>query len=83
MGITKITRNYQITLPADVREVINLKIGDKLLCEEEEGKIIIKKVEKKAIVEQTSGAWKSKGSGIGYVREMRKRDEERFKRLDI
>ena len=39
MGISKITRNYQVTLPKDVREVKNLRVGDKVLFAIEDDRI--------------------------------------------
>ncbi|MBI4162874.1 MAG: AbrB/MazE/SpoVT family DNA-binding domain-containing protein [Candidatus Aenigmarchaeota archaeon] len=82
MGISKITRNYQVTLSSDVREP-GFKMGDKVVMTRSSGKIIIEKLDKRGIVARTAGVWKSKGSGIDYVREMRKKDEERFKRLGL
>ena len=42
----KITRNYQVTIPAEIRRRIGLKIGDLLEMEydENEGVVIIKRV---------------------------------------
>ena len=41
------------------------------------------KIDKKRIVEETFGAWKSKGSGVDYVRKLRKESEKRMKRLGL
>ena len=43
MGISKITRNYQITLPKDVRSIAGLKEGDEVMFVIEDGKILITK----------------------------------------
>ncbi|WP_456329451.1 AbrB/MazE/SpoVT family DNA-binding domain-containing protein [Archaeoglobus sp.] len=42
----KITRNYQITIPAEIRRKLNLKLGDILdvSYDEEKNEIIIRKV---------------------------------------
>jgi len=45
MGITKVTRNYQITIPSDVRKKLGIKVGDVLLVDVEDGKIVLKKSE--------------------------------------
>jgi len=82
MGISKITRNYQITLSADVREP-GFGMGDKVMMTRSNGKIIIEKLSKKGIAESTFGAWKSKGSGVDYVRALRRKDKERLKRLGL
>ena len=44
MPTTKVTRNYQITIPADIRARINVEKGDVLMMEyhEEEGVIMIR-----------------------------------------
>lgn len=43
----KVTRNYQISIPAEIRKRSNIKLGDILdvRYDEERGEIIIKKVE--------------------------------------
>jgi len=43
MGITKVTRNYQITIPSDVRKKLGINVGDVLVIEIEDGKAVIKK----------------------------------------
>jgi len=42
----KVTRNYQITIPAEIRRKLNLKLGDILdvSYDEERNEIIIRKV---------------------------------------
>ncbi len=41
----KVTRNYQITIPLEIREKLGIKVGDKVLvvCEGDEIRIIPKK----------------------------------------
>ena len=43
----KITRKYQITIPEEVREELNLRIGDFLKVEVEGGKIVFKPIIKR------------------------------------
>jgi AbrB family looped-hinge helix DNA binding protein len=45
MGITKVTRNYQITIPSDVRKKLGIKVGDVLVVDVEDGKVVLKKSE--------------------------------------
>ena len=45
MSLTKVTRNYQITIPSDVRKKLGIKVGDILLVEVEDGKVVLKKSE--------------------------------------
>lgn len=47
MERVKVTRNYQVTIPSSIREVINIKEGDILEVSVENDKIILKKVESK------------------------------------
>jgi antitoxin MazE len=44
MPITKIKRNYQITLPRSVREQLKLAVGDYIEIERQQGQIVIKPV---------------------------------------
>ncbi|ACS34574.1 AbrB/MazE/SpoVT family DNA-binding domain-containing protein [Thermococcus gammatolerans] len=43
MGLTKVTRNYQITIPSEVRKKLGINVGDVLIVEVENGKIVLKK----------------------------------------
>jgi len=46
MPVTKVTRNYQITIPAEIRKALGIKEGELLEVELENGKIIIKRLKK-------------------------------------
>jgi len=43
MGLIKVTRNYQITIPSEVRKKLGIKVGDILVVDVEDGKIVLKK----------------------------------------
>ncbi|NJE11425.1 AbrB/MazE/SpoVT family DNA-binding domain-containing protein [Thermococcus sp. MAR1] len=45
MGLTKVTRNYQITIPSDVRKKLGIRVGDVLVVDVEDGKVVLKKSE--------------------------------------
>ncbi len=45
MRKVKVTRSYQITIPADIRRELGIEIGDELAVRVEKGKIIFEKVE--------------------------------------
>lgn len=80
MGIAKITRNYQITLPKDVRKIINLKEGDDVMFIVEDDKINIMKVEDD-IIKRTAGIWKDmRETGVEYQRRIRKGWSRRLKK---
>jgi len=44
MAVVKVTRNFQITIPADVRRALGIREGDRLLVEVEGDRIVIRKV---------------------------------------
>jgi len=46
MPITKVTRNYQITIPAEIRNALGIREGELLEVELENGKIVIKRLKK-------------------------------------
>ncbi len=42
--LVKVTRNYQVTIPASIRERLGIKIGDLLSVEVDGDRIILRKV---------------------------------------
>lgn len=82
MGIAKVTRNYQITLPKDARRLFNIEIGDTLLVSPREKEMVIKKLDENP-VDASCGIWKSVKDSVKYVREGRAEYEKRAKRLGI
>lgn len=84
MGISKVTRNYQISIPKDVRAELKLSVGDVVLVKREGERIIVELLKEKDIVKETFGLWgKSKIPGWKVVKRLRKEAEEREKRLGI
>ena len=85
MGMAKVTRNYQITLPKDARKLFNIKVGDMLLVsahEEKEG-VFIRKISTN-VVDDTFGSWGKGKDAVKYIREMRDEyGKTRAKRLGI
>ena len=43
MAVVRVTRNYQITIPAEVRKRLGIKVGDRVLVEVEGDRIVIRK----------------------------------------
>ena len=84
MSMTKVTRNYQITVPRDVREMANIKEGDKLVITMENGEIKMKKFDED-VFKRAFGSWKNAGikDSVKYVRDIRKEWEHRSKRLGL
>lgn len=72
MGISKITRNFQVTLPKDVRELKDFKVGEKVLFLVEGNRVDIVKIDKNA-VKDAAGLWEGlKETGLEYERRLRK-----------
>lgn len=44
-GLSTITTKYQTTIPQDIREMMNIQKGDKIIFEIENGKVYIRKME--------------------------------------
>ncbi len=84
MAVTKVTRNFQITLPKEVREGTNIKIGDTVRVDLDRGEIKVKKLSREEIIERVFGSWKGmKEDSVVYVRKMRAESERRMKRLGL
>ncbi|WP_461866031.1 AbrB/MazE/SpoVT family DNA-binding domain-containing protein [Thermococcus sp.] len=45
MPVTKVTRNYQITIPAEIRKALGIKQGEYLTLELRGDEIVIRKAE--------------------------------------
>lgn len=83
MGIAIVTRNFQLTVPKDVREVQGIKIGDKVIFSIEGSKVEISKF-KNNVVEDAFGAWKGKVEpGSNYVKKIRSDWKIRSEKLDV
>ena len=84
MSITKVTRNYQITVPRDIREQAKIAEGDKLVVTIENNEIKMKKFDEDSF-KKAFGIWKDAGinDSIKYVRELRKEWESRAKRIGL
>ncbi len=77
MGISKIARNFQVTLPKDIRELRDFKIGDKVLFITENDRIEIVKLDKN-IIKNAAGLWSDiKETGQEYEKRLRKEWEKR------
>jgi len=44
MGLTKVTRNFQVTLPAKIRKKLGVKEGDYIEIVDEDGVFVIRKL---------------------------------------
>jgi len=83
IGTIKVTENYQLTIPKEIRKEISIEAGDEFEIQVNEKKeVLICKVNKGA-VEDSFGIWRAEKSGIVYVDEMRDEAEQRLEERDI
>ncbi len=43
LGMSRVTKQFQATIPKDVRKILGIREGDRVLFIEEDGKIFIQK----------------------------------------
>ncbi len=71
MGFSKITRNFQVTLPRDVRAAKNLHVGDEVVFVIRDNGVDIVKLDHRTIAD-AAGLWADTAeSGIQYARRLR------------
>lgn len=79
MGISKITRNFQITLPKDVREAKNFQVGDRVVFLIKDTCVDLVRLDDKAFSE-AEGLWSDvKETGVQMQRRLRKEWDSRPK----
>ncbi len=84
MGIAKVTRNFQVTIPRDIRRIQGISIGDTILFAIEGDKVDLVKMDQSKIIEEMFGSWKDvKEDSLTYVRSIRKGWSDRSKRLGL
>jgi AbrB family looped-hinge helix DNA binding protein len=67
MGISVVTRNSQVTLPKDVRELSGIKEGDQVIVNvDDEGRIIISPL-RRSPVDDSFGIWEGEIEGVRYT----------------
>jgi AbrB family looped-hinge helix DNA binding protein len=82
MPVIKVTRNYQITLPEEIRRKKGIREGDRVIARlDGEGRIIIEKVEGD-VAGESFGIWEEV-EGVRYVEKIRGEWREREKRLKL
>jgi len=82
MSLTKVTRNYQITVPRDIREQAKIQEGDRIVITMENNEIKMKKFDED-VFKKAFGSWKSVKDSVKYVRGVRKGWEKRRKRFGL
>ena len=83
MGIAKVTRNFQVTIPRDIRRMQGIDIGDTVFFVVEDDKVDFFKMSKEEIINDAAGIWKSKiqGDSLQYVKKVREEWVKREKRV--
>jgi AbrB family looped-hinge helix DNA binding protein len=72
VGISKITRNFQATIPKDVRNVKRLKEGDRVLFAIDGDRVELVKLDED-VVRSAAGLWAGlKETGAEYQRRIRR-----------
>jgi AbrB family looped-hinge helix DNA binding protein len=82
MGISKITRNYQISIPRDARAALDIKVGDVVMVESRGDFLILKPI-RKDVIEESFGVWRGKEEGWKTVRRIRDESEKRLKKAGL
>lgn len=80
MGISKLTRNFRVTIPKDVREVKRLKQGDRVLFAIDGETVELHKIDENAI-SAAVGRWRNApDAGLEYERRVRQPWAKRTRR---
>lgn len=80
MGVSKLTRNFQVTIPRDVREVKRLREGDRVLFAIDGERVELHKVDED-VVTAAAGLWRdAEGSGAQHERRARRGWANRLRR---
>lgn len=82
MATTTITRNYQITIPKEIREVKDLRVGDTLSVSFHDEVIELRKFSRERL-RFFFGTWKTKEDSVKTIRHIRDESEQRMKRLGL
>lgn len=77
MSITTVSRNFQVTVPKDIREQLGLTIGEKVVMVTTKTGVVLLKKLKKSPVDRAFGNWKAKETGIEYMDKFRDEWEKR------
>jgi antitoxin PrlF len=83
MAVSRVTRNYQVTVPREVREIIDIKVGDTLLFVKEGEDVVLKKIDKD-LLSKGFGLWKTTQEKRPWLmNKFRKEAERRIKRIRL
>jgi len=60
MSIVKVTRNYQVTIPRDVRDDLHIKLGDTLHFSSDGERMVVQRKTSEEIIRSLCGGWKDR-----------------------
>lgn len=80
-GLSTLGEKGQVTIPKELRELLVLSPGDKVLFELIDGEMILKKAGARSLAEllDSHGPWEK--NGVEFQRELRKEWDNRSQRL--
>lgn len=84
MAVSRVTRNYQVTVPREIRELAGIKVGDTMLFTKEGDDVVLKRIDKD-LLSRGFGAWKKAQEKMPWLvnKLLRNEAEKRLKRLKI
>ncbi|HKZ63732.1 MAG TPA: AbrB/MazE/SpoVT family DNA-binding domain-containing protein [Thermoplasmata archaeon] len=81
MGVSKLTRNFQVTVPRDVRDLKRLKEGDQVIFAIDGERVELHKADEDVIA-AAAGIWtRTREGGVRYERSSRRKWAIRQKRV--
>ena len=82
MGISKITRNFQVTLPKDVRSMVGINEGDSVVFVFEGDRVVLQKVKDNPIM-ASAGLWNNMNeTGEKYQKRLRTQWKKRQEQVN-
>ena len=84
MAVSRVTRNYQVTVPREIRELAGVKVGDTLLFVREGEDVVLRKIDKDLLV-QGFGLWKKAKDKTPWLvtKLLRSEAEKRLSKLKV
>lgn len=72
VGISSISEKGQVTIPKEIRDILQLKAGDKVIFVERDNEIVVHKARTKklSVILENQKPWKM--SGLEFQRKVRK-----------
>ena len=84
MAVSRVTRNYQVTVPREIRELAGVKVGDTLLFIREGEDVVLRKIDKDLLA-KGFGLWKKAKEKTPWLvtKLLRTEAEKRLSKLKV